>query len=105
MTYCYQMIDDQYVWCAEGIPSRPPLAEVALAFDRECGTVHKHGDPELVHAWHRTAQRQFRIGGFDALADDLVVISGRFDLEELNRCITVSGYAATFYAQLMLTSG
>jgi hypothetical protein len=30
----------------------------------------------------------------------LVVITGRFPLEELNRCLRISGYAGKFYGRI-----
>lgn len=36
----------------------------------------------------------------DDMAPQLVVISGRFPIEEINRCISISGYAGKFYGRI-----
>lgn len=99
MEYC--MNAGQYVLHDETTPIGAALDSVAIAFDRESGTLHKHGQPELVRAWHSRAQNQFRAAGFAAHAEALVVIEGRFLLEDLNRCLSTSGYVRRMYQQFV----
>jgi len=91
----------QYVLHADGAPVTRVLDEVAICLDKENGTRHKYGDPVSVRAWHEKAQKSFRDVGANDMADDLVVIQGRFTLEDLNRVIENSNYTAILYQKVM----
>ena len=97
----YRLNCGQYVFHDGDTPLYAPHDEIALAFDRESGTLHKHGPVEKVAAWHSEAVRKFRAAGFDDMADELVMISGRFPVEEINKCINNSTYPQRFYQKLM----
>ena len=90
--YNYQLNCGQYVLHADDKPIGAVLDEVAIAFDRESGTLHKHGSPEMVQGWLSLTQKKLRDGGMDEMANDLMLVCGKFPLEELNRCLTHSGY-------------
>jgi hypothetical protein len=75
--------------------------EVSLAFDKESGVLHKHGNPELVEAWANNAKKSFRDGGFTEMAEDIIVMSGKFPVEELNKCLNYTGYSLILYKKLI----
>lgn len=91
MAYEYQLVNEQYVLMCDGTPYLPPMAEVAIAFDRQTGLL-KHGAPHDVDAWCLQAQAKLREAGFPEFAEDLMVIKGRFELDELNRCLDIFDY-------------
>ena len=106
MNYEYRFINEKYVLHDEGEPIGQPLDEVAIALDKDSGTLHKHGSPEYVEKWCKAARMKFRSHGYHDMATQLVVISGRFEIEEINRCISISGYAGKFYERIVeLTHG
>jgi hypothetical protein len=78
--------------------------EIALAFDRESGTLHKHGKPETVELWATGARKTFRDGGFPDMAEDIIVMSGKFPIEELNKCLECTGYCLDLYKKLSTLS-
>jgi hypothetical protein len=84
----------------EGERIGKPLELVAIALDKDSGTLHKHGSPEYVEKWCEAARTKFRTHGYHDMAAQLVVITGRFPLEELNRCLRISGYAGKFYGRI-----
>jgi len=98
--YHYELNCGQYVLHNGDKPIGPVLDEVAIAFDRESGTLHKHGSVENVQAWVDKSQQRLResasAGGLGRLAaqmaDDLVIVTGKFPVEEVNRCLSTSGY-------------
>ena len=90
--YNYQLNCGQYVLHNGDKPVGAVMDDVAIAFDRESGTLHKHGAEAMVQEWVTRAQAKFRAAGFDGMADDLVIVTGKFPVEELNRCLTTSGY-------------
>lgn len=96
----YRIVNEKYVLFDENEPVLQGLDEVALCFDVETGTLHKHGDPARVMLWHRESQKAFRAAGFDAMAEQLIAVSGRFPTEEINRCLSNTGYSARFYEKL-----
>ena len=83
------------------VPVGRVLDEVSLAIDTVEGTLHKHGVPELVAAWHAETTRKLREGGCAEWADNLVVVTGRFPIEEVNKCVGAMTYAGIFYKRLI----
>lgn len=67
------------------------LGKLSLAIDSREGTLHKHGAPELAAAWYGKTTQKLRAGGCEEFGDDLVVVTGRFPLDELNQCIACTG--------------
>jgi len=91
----------QYVMFRNGAPVSRVLDEIAICFDKEDGTRHKVGDPEVVRKWQKQNQEVLRNAGLEGMADALVVIQGRFTLEDLNKVIENTTYAATLYKKVM----
>jgi hypothetical protein len=77
------------------------LDQVSLAIDKAEGILHKHGIPDRVSAWHANASKKLRDGGLGEWADNLVVVTGRFPLEEVNKCLSCMNYAGNFYKRLL----
>jgi hypothetical protein len=98
--YNYRLNCSEYVLHKGDAPVGPLLQEVALAFDAESGTLHKHGAPAMVSKWAEDTSLKLRNVGAADLANALLVISGRFPLPALNKCLTASGYVGVFYAEL-----
>lgn len=101
MAYRYALNCGQYVLHQDDKPIGRPLDELALCLSREDGILHKHGAKEAVHAWAETMRSRYRRVGANDLAEDIVVVSGRFPLAEINRCIESITYSGTFYVRLM----
>lgn len=97
MDYHYRMNCGQYVLHDGEDPIGPVMDEVAIAFDLESGTLHKHGSPEMVRAWCKKSSDKLIQAGFPEMAGDLVVIAGRFPVEELNKCLSITGYVRRMY--------
>lgn len=97
----YELNCGQYVLHQDGKPVQRVIDEVAICLDKESGTRHKFGDPEAVRSWHEKAQKSFRDAGAHAMADDLVVIQGRFTLEDINKVIENSCHTAVLYAKVL----
>lgn len=101
MTYHYQLNAGQYVLMQGDTPVGSLLDEVALALDRESGTLHKHGSAESVSAWLTQARAKFQAVGYRDLANNLVMVCGKFPLDELNRCLSTTGYVGVLYGKLL----
>ena len=97
MSYSYSLNAGQYVLMDGDSPIGRVLDEVSIALDKAEGTLHKHGSPESVQRWHVDAQKKLRAGGANDMADNLVVLTGRFPLDELNKCLSNMGYAGRLY--------
>ena len=79
------------------------MDEVALAFtyskdeDRAIQfTLHKHGRPELVDKWFVKNQKKCRDSNLLDLFGAMYIVRGKFPVEELNKCISNTGYIGTF---------
>ncbi|KWA84063.1 hypothetical protein WL29_22110 [Burkholderia ubonensis] len=101
MSVHYELNCGQYVLFVNGRPVSSILDEVAICLDKASGTRHKHGDPDMVNAWCKKTQDAFRSNGLDEMANDLVVIQGRFTLEDLNKVVDNTTYAATLYQKVI----
>jgi len=78
-----------------------PYDEISICFDKESGTLQKHGSPSDVEAWRKKAADKLLAAGFDEMAANLICVTGRFPLEELNKCLSNSMYINLFYRKLL----
>jgi hypothetical protein len=91
--YTYELNCSQYVLCRDGRPILRPLDEVALAVscDDETGliTLHKHGEPDRIAEWFKTMRAKLSTAGLMGvrMADEMLLVQGRFDIEQLNAAI------------------
>jgi len=112
----YYLIDDR----GEVITTHE---EVALAFSynkEDGGLLHKHGSPENVNKWAIATRKKFADAAkdhnlhkhltnlgiptsptdYNQMAKDIIVIEGILPIEELQKCIDISGYVGKFYEKL-----
>ena len=73
---------------------------VAIAFDASTGVLHEHGSPLRIHSWASTARRRLRAAGSLDCANDIVVVSGPLPVDEINKCIQISGYCRRMFTRL-----
>lgn len=93
----YALVKGEYVLYRDGEQVGPPLYEVAIALDKASGTRHLLGDVKRVSAWLANAESALRAGQYPAMADDLVMIHGRFTIEDLNKVLEITGHAKVLY--------
>jgi len=71
------------------------IKELAMVFSKDeegMWTLHKIGEKETVQKWYDTVVAMYRVAGLADIANDMVMITGAFPVEELNRCLDTSGY-------------
>ena len=73
---------------------------VAIAFDLFTGEVRQHGNPTRIQSWANHQRQRLRAAGAVAEANDLVVVSGPLPVDELNKCLWVSGYCRRMFKRL-----
>lgn len=81
------------------------MDEVALALSKDepkMWTLHKHGSRENVQNWYDKIVKRYRAAGLHDIADEMVMIAGKFPVDELNRCIESSGYIRVMCQKLGL---
>lgn len=104
MAFVYGENNRQYVLSevrdGVAVPIRAPQDQLGLAIQLDTGSLVKHGDPETVAAWATKERTKLRAAGLNEWADALVVVSGRFPLEEVNKCLSNTTYAGDFYRRL-----
>lgn len=67
---------------------------LAVAYDGEDGTLHKHGEASKVEAWADATRRRFSEAGFEDLAAGIMTLSFPVSEEtvaELNACVSSTG--------------
>lgn len=74
--------------------------EVAICFDRDCGTLLKHGSPATIEAWCVEKSKKYRDAGLHDVADSMIVLSGAFPVEEINKCLSITGYCKRFMEKM-----
>jgi hypothetical protein len=73
---------------------------VAIAFDLYTGEVHQHGSPTRIQSWAANTRRRLRAAGAQDVANDIVVVSGPLPVDELNKCLWISGYVRRMFKRL-----
>lgn len=99
-TYEYTLNCGQYVLTKDGMPITAVQDTLSFVIDKENGIRHKYGEPAVVETWYLKAVNGFKEAGHPDLAESLVLINGRFPLEEVNKLLNCSGYAEVFYRKL-----
>ena len=73
---------------------------VAIAFDLRTGELHEHGSPQRIHSWATNTRRRLRAAGALESANDIVVVSGPLPVDEINKCLQISGYCGRMFTRL-----
>ncbi len=88
------------------------------------GTLHKHGSPKHVQKWYDATLKKFKTASKDhnlhqkltnagfptnsnnyiEMAKALIIITGKFQIEFLNKCINNTGFIGTAYTNLIKNS-
>ncbi len=73
---------------------------LAIAFDAYTGELHQHGAPARIQSWAATKRRRLRAAGLWQEAADVIVISGPFPVDEINKCLWIKGYCRRLLQRL-----
>jgi hypothetical protein len=92
----YRLESGEYAFYL-GDSRRFATASVSVLLDITSGVLLKHGLATVVNETFEAMTAGLRRAGYTDFASDLVVLEGRFDLEELNRLVTTSSYVSQFY--------
>lgn len=86
-------------YCMEGERIVYMADTMAIAFDPETGTLLKHGPEESVRKWVADAKNRMAAArvGFEIA----VLASSEFTLEDLDRCLSTTGYVTSLARKLM----
>lgn len=103
--YNYKLVDGKYVLHKGDKPYLEPMTTVAIAFDTDGGTLLKHGEPRLVKKWAEEVVAALSKSSHPELANTLVVVDGRFTLEDLDKMLHITGYMGIFYKKLLAGEG
>lgn len=80
-------------------------ANVAILFDRENGVLLKHGKPETVQATFDIYKTRLAgVTGGAEILDSLTMLEGSFEVDELNKVVNISGYAAHLFTKISSTN-
>jgi hypothetical protein len=75
--------------------------EVSIALDKAAGVILCHGKPEKVDQWIAQTTEYNTFHGYPGMLNNLVVMKGKFDVDELNECLDKVGYVKTFYERFL----
>ena len=99
--YTYSLNCGQYVLMHGNKPIARVMDALSFAIDIVEGNLAKYGDPEQVQAWYAREVVKMRQIGWDEQADALVVVTGRFPLDEVNAMMLNRALAGLFYQRLV----
>lgn len=95
----YSIEDGRYVFHLRGA-RRFDTAEVAVLFDAKQSVLLKHGPPERVQGYYNTMHAELMQAGQPEVAAALTLVTGRFDIEELNKVVNICDYVGQFWRNL-----
>lgn len=94
----YSLQNDKYVLHQRFRPVRPPIEEVALCIDMTGdGLLMKYGDPAIV-TQHGNELRHSLLA-LPGASEEIVVVSGKFPVKDLNYLIANPSKAGRFLAK------
>lgn len=73
---------------------------LAIAFDNYTGEVQQHGTPSRIQSWAAHTRRRLRAAGLWQEAEDIIVITGPFPVDEINKCLWIRGYCRRLLQRL-----
>ena len=72
--------------------------KLGMIVDKSSGTMLKHGSYYNVEARFIAIQDSYRTHGMPDMADDIVLLDvSDVDIEEINKCLSITGYAKKVY--------
>jgi hypothetical protein len=74
--------------------------EVGVVYDNHSGILLKHGPLEKVKAWKDRAIEKYCSSGYFVNIENLVMSSGVFNADQMNRMIDLDGYAKSFHERM-----
>lgn len=77
---------------------------VAILFDRQTGALLQHGPPASVLAGHRKQSLTYQAKGLSGALKDLTIIHGKFELDDLNKMVSIQGYIGCWYRRMLETA-
>ena len=101
MPYSYKLNAGQYVLHDGDRPVGRVMDAVGLAFDKVEGALYKHGEAAAIQSWVTERQARLRDAGCDGMADNLVCLSGRLPVDELNACLANGGRLPLLYERAL----
>lgn len=108
MNYYYEYRDGHYVLMYDGNPAIPPMKQVAILYtdskDLPNMVLHKHGSVEHVLAHYDRMRNAYKAAGFAKEAMELKIFrSDRIPVDELNKCLEITGYVGQMVRQMNRT--
>lgn len=101
--YYYKIEGSEYVlYNDENVILRSDYG-VALVYtyNEEISVLHKHGMKKHAQKWYNNAVNKYKNSGFEKEASELIMVFGRFPVDEVNKCINNSGYTKKFHEKIM----
>ncbi len=78
--------------------------EIAIMFDAADNVLLKHGSPTAVKKYFDTAVAKYAEAGLQDFSKDFVYIEGKIPVDEVNKCIHISGYVKHLLPKESLTA-
>lgn len=93
----YEFKDNQYKLIDDYGKILASMEEVAIMFDKKHSCLLRHGELKLVEKYYNDIVYKYRKNNLFDIANDLVMIWGKLDIEELNKIIQITDYIGIFY--------
>lgn len=103
MTYRYEYDGFDFTLVNDNGDVIDRMDEIGICFDKRDSVLLKHGQPERVHKYYQEIKEKIApINEYeDEILFDICFISGKFPVEEINKCLDICDYVGTFYKKTM----
>jgi len=99
--YKYEFDGFEYYLVDDNGDTIDRMEEVGICFDSDGDVLLKHGQPERVYKYYHDTIVKF--SDFPDLFK-ITFIQGKFPVDEVNKCLDISGYIGIFYKKLVKES-
>ncbi|MFW9899664.1 MAG: hypothetical protein ACFFDY_00070 [Candidatus Thorarchaeota archaeon] len=93
----YKFGDNKYKLINDDGEVLASMKEVAIVFDKKHSCLLRHGELKLVEKYYNDTMYKYRKNNLSDIANDLAMIWGKLDIEELNKIIQITNYIGIFY--------
>lgn len=96
----YKFLHDKYYLTDENGKILENMDEVAVCFDVKLGVRLFHGSPESVLEEYEDTVQRLKNVNYTEAAEDIIMIQGKFPVEELNKLLEDALYISTFVKKI-----
>jgi len=96
----YKFLHDKYFLTDGNGKILENMDEVAICLDVKLGVRLSHGSPKSVLEYYEDTVQRLKNVNYTEAAEDIIMIQGKFPVEELNKLLEDALYISTFVERI-----